>query len=110
MLAVVAIFFLCLAIVLGAYWAFVVIPENKSTRTLRKRLKAEVVTEGRSPADALTRRAAPLSSLKGLDSLLPGRDASSSRCGGPSNTPAYRSRSGSSSSRRYSWPRQRFSS
>ena len=48
MLAVVATFFLCLTIVLGAYWAFVVIPENKSARTLRKRLKAEVVTEGRS--------------------------------------------------------------
>ena len=70
MLAVVTIFFLCLAIVLGAYWAFVVIPENKSARSLRKRLKAEVVTEGRSHADALTRRAAPLSALKGLDSLL----------------------------------------
>jgi tight adherence protein B len=70
MLAIVATFLLCLAIVLGAYWAFVLIPEDKSARKLRKRLKTEVVTAGRSPADALTRRAAPLSAVKGLDSLL----------------------------------------
>jgi tight adherence protein B len=70
MLAVLATFLLCLAIVLGAYWAFVVIPEDKSARQLRKRLKADVVIEGRSPADGLTRRAAPLSALKGLDALL----------------------------------------
>ena len=70
MLAVVATFLLCLAIVLGAYWAFVVIPEDKSARHLRKRLRAEVVKEGPSQTDALTRRAAPLSALKGLDALL----------------------------------------
>ncbi len=70
MLAVVATFGLCLAIVLGAYWAFVLVPEDKSARRLRKRLKAEVVPEGPSAAGALTRRAAPLSALKGLDALL----------------------------------------
>ena len=32
MLAVVATFGLCLAIVLGAYWAFVLIPEDKSAQ------------------------------------------------------------------------------
>jgi tight adherence protein B len=69
MLAVVATFGLCLAIVLGAYWAFVVIPEDTSARKLRKRLRAEVAPE--TPrAGALTRRAAPLSALKGLDALL----------------------------------------
>ena len=71
MVAVFATFVLCLAIVLGAYWAFVVIPEDKSARNLRKRLRAEIVTTaGRANADSLTRRAAPLSALKGLDSLL----------------------------------------
>jgi tight adherence protein B len=69
MLAVVATFGLCLAIVLGAYWAFVVIPEDKSAKKLRRRLRPEVVSE--SPrAGGLTRRAAPLSALKGLDALL----------------------------------------
>ena len=70
MLAVVATFGLCLAIVLGAYWAFVVMPEDKSARKLRKRLKAEVVTGEPLVAGGLTRRAAPLSALKGLDALL----------------------------------------
>lgn len=69
MLVVAATFGMCLAIVLGAYWAFVVIPEDKSARRLRRRLKAEVVAEGPSAA-GLTRRAAPLSALKGLDVLL----------------------------------------
>jgi tight adherence protein B len=69
MLVVAATFGMCLAIVLGAYWALVVIPEDKSARRLRRRLKAEVVAEGPSAA-GLTRRAAPLSALKGLDVLL----------------------------------------
>ena len=68
MLPVVATFGLCLAIVFGAYWAFVVIPEDKSSRRLRRRLKAEVATE--VPAGGLTRRTVPLSALKGLDALL----------------------------------------
>jgi tight adherence protein B len=70
MLAVGATFILCLAIIVGAYWAFVVIPEDKSAKKLRKRLRAEVVVEGRPAADGLMRRPAPLSALKGLDSLL----------------------------------------
>ena len=69
MLAVVATFGLCLVLVLGAYWAFVLLPEGRSARQLRKRLKAEVAPEG-GTADGLTRRAAPLSALKGLDAML----------------------------------------
>jgi tight adherence protein B len=69
MLAVAATFGLCLTIVLGAYWAFVVLPENTSSKRLRRRLRAEVAPE--SPlVDGLTRRAAPMSALKGLDGLL----------------------------------------
>ena len=68
-MVVAATFGLCLAIILGAYWAFVVIPEDKSARQLRRRLRAEVVPEG-PRTDNLTRRAAPLSALKGLDALL----------------------------------------
>ena len=70
MLAVAATFGLCLAIVLGAYWAFVVIPEDKSARKLRKRLRADVAPEAAAVAGSLTRRVAPLSALKGLDALL----------------------------------------
>ena len=69
MLPIVATFGLCLAIVLGAYWAFVVIPEDKSARKLHRRLKAEVMHEA-PRAGGLTKRAAPLSALKGLDALL----------------------------------------
>jgi tight adherence protein B len=69
MLAVVATFGLCLVIVLGAYSTFVIIPENRSAKLLRKRLRAEIAPDGAS-ADGLTRRAAPLSALKGLDTLL----------------------------------------
>ena len=70
MLAVVATFGLCLVIILGAYWAFVLIPEDRSAKLLRKRLRAEIATEGGTSADGLRRRAAPLSALKGLDALL----------------------------------------
>ena len=69
MAAIAATFGLCLAIILGAYWAFVVIPEDKSARRLRKRLRAEFVPQTTS-AEGLTRRTAPLSGLKGFDSLL----------------------------------------
>jgi len=68
-MVVAATFGLCLGIILGAYWAFVVIPEDKSARQLRRRLRAEVVPEGPRTGN-LTRRAAPLSALKGLDALL----------------------------------------
>ena len=69
MAAIAATFGLCLAIVLGAYWTFVIVPENKSARKLRKRLRAEHVPEVIA-ADGLSRRTAPLSALKGLDVLL----------------------------------------
>lgn len=69
MAAIAATFALCLAIILGAYWTFVIVPENKSARRLRKRLRAEHVPEVIA-ADGLTRRTAPLSALKGLDALL----------------------------------------
>jgi tight adherence protein B len=68
MLTVAATFGLCLTIVFGAYWAFVVVPEDKAARKLRRRLRAEVLPE--TPAGGLTRRTAPLSALKGLDALL----------------------------------------
>ena len=69
MVTVAATFGLCLTIVFGAYWAFVVVPEDKAARKLRRRLKAEVAPETPA-AGGLTRRAAPLSALKGLDALL----------------------------------------
>ncbi len=69
MVAVAATFGLCLTIVFGAYWIFVVVPEDKAARTLRRRLRAEVAPE--TPVGgALTRRTAPLSALKSLDTLL----------------------------------------
>jgi tight adherence protein B len=68
MLPVAATFGLCLAIVLGAYWVFVVLPEDKASRKLRRRLKPGTTeTPGR---EALTRRAAPMSAVKGLDAAL----------------------------------------
>ena len=63
-----ATFAVCLVIVLGAYWAFVVLPEDRSGRKLRQRLKP-----GRSEAAAaskLARRDPRVSALKGLDKAL----------------------------------------
>ena len=61
-------FVLCLGIVLGAYWAFVVRPEDLTFRRLRKRLRPEAIeTVGR---DGLTKRPPPLSALKSLDAVL----------------------------------------
>jgi tight adherence protein B len=61
-------FVLCLGIVLGAYWAFVVRPENQTFRRLRKRLMPDVVeAPGR---EGLTKRPPPLSALKSLDTVL----------------------------------------
>ena len=68
MVTVAATFGLCLTIVFGAYWVFVVVPEDQAARKLRRRLRAEVVTP--TPSGSLTRRAARLSALKGLDALL----------------------------------------
>jgi tight adherence protein B len=61
-------FVLCLGIVIGAYWAFVVRPEERTFRRLNKRLKSEPIeTPGR---DGLTKRPPPLSAVKDLDVLL----------------------------------------
>jgi tight adherence protein B len=61
-------FVLCLGIVLGAYWAFVVRPEDLTFRRLRKRFRPEAIeTVGR---DGLTKRPPPLSALKSLDAVL----------------------------------------
>jgi tight adherence protein B len=61
-------FALCLGIVLGAYWAFVVRPEDQTFRRLRKRLRPETIeAPGR---EGLTKRPPPLSALKSFDALL----------------------------------------
>jgi tight adherence protein B len=61
-------FAMCLGIVLGAYWAFVVRPEGQTFRRLRKRLTPETIeTPGRK---GLTKRPPPLSALKSFDALL----------------------------------------
>jgi tight adherence protein B len=68
MLAAVVTFVLSLVIVLGAYGLFEVLPDHRFTQALRRRLKPEAFV---GPVRAeLTRRAAPLSALKGLDALL----------------------------------------
>jgi tight adherence protein B len=61
-------FVLCLGIVLGAYWGFVVRPENLTFRRLSKRLRPEdIEAPGR---EGLTKRPPPLSALKSLDTVL----------------------------------------
>jgi tight adherence protein B len=68
MLAAVLTFVVSLAIVLGAYGLFEVLPDHRVTQTLRRRLKPGGFV---GPVRAgLTRRTAPLSALKGLDALL----------------------------------------
>src|SRR5262245_48009538 len=64
-----ATFVLCLAIVLGTYWAFVVLPEDQASKKLRKRLRPDV-PQAAPGRPALARRAPPLSTLKGLDAML----------------------------------------
>src|SRR5258705_3658148 len=66
--AAVVTFLLCTTIIIGSYWAFVVRPEENSARTLRKRLHPTPIN--RPQRTELTRKAAPLSALKALDSLL----------------------------------------
>jgi tight adherence protein B len=68
MVAAAATFALSLGIVLGAYWAFVVLPEMQAARKLRKRLRQDA-PERKGPK-GLTRRTTPLSALKGFDALL----------------------------------------
>jgi tight adherence protein B len=62
-------FVICLAIVLGAYWAFIVRPEDSTLRKLRKRLKQEA-PEAPGGGAGLTKRPPPLSALKGIDAML----------------------------------------
>ena len=65
----VATFAISLLIVLGVYWAFVVLPEVRSSRRLRRRLKPGRV-DGVAGASGLTRRDSAASALKGLDKVL----------------------------------------
>jgi tight adherence protein B len=60
-------FVLCLAIIVGAYWMFVVYPEGRQVRSLRKRLTA---APSRARRTGLTKKAPPLSALKLLDKVL----------------------------------------
>jgi tight adherence protein B len=64
----IATFLLSLAIVLGAYWTFIVMPEDRAGRKLRQRLRPGV--PHMAGAGRLTRRDPSLSALKGLDSIL----------------------------------------
>ena len=66
--AAIATFVLCLTIIIGVYWMFVVRPEEGTARTLRKRLLPSPAN--RPQPTELTRKAPPLSALKALDSLL----------------------------------------
>jgi tight adherence protein B len=61
-------FLLCLAIVLGTYWMFVLRPEDTASRALRRRLHA--VPEERPARTDLTKKETPLSALKVLDTAL----------------------------------------
>jgi tight adherence protein B len=68
MLEASATFVVSLVIVLGVYWALLVLPEQNATRKLRKRLKPDVA---QAPIRGeLARRTPQLSALKGLDVLL----------------------------------------
>jgi tight adherence protein B len=68
MVPTIATFGICLVIVLGAYWLFVVLPEDRTGRKLRQRLKpGRTETVGGSK---LTRRDPRVSALKGLDKAL----------------------------------------
>jgi tight adherence protein B len=61
-------FVLSLAIVLGAYVAFVVLPEQRATRRLKSRLRPDA--PGATTLAGLTKTARPLSSVRRLDLLL----------------------------------------
>ena len=63
-----ATFLLSLVIVLGAYWMFIVLPEDRAARKLRQRLRPGAPQV--SAASRLTRRDSRLSAMKGLDSVL----------------------------------------
>jgi len=61
-------FVVCATTVLGVYWLFILGPEERAGRALRKRLKPDSEDRGQRPE--LARTAAPLSALKTLDALL----------------------------------------
>jgi tight adherence protein B len=67
-LILIATFAICLAIVLGMYWTFVVRLEDKSTRAIRSRLSARPVD--RPTRGQLMKKEASLSALKVLDNVL----------------------------------------
>ena len=94
MLPMLATFVVCIVIVLTVYWLFVVMPEERAGRTLRRRLRPDRVEI--PGTGTLTRRAPPLSALKGLDGLSEARDAYSDRFAYRSNVRACRLRSSSS--------------
>src|SRR5262245_45922027 len=68
MVIVASTFLLCIAIILGTYWMFVIRPEDRATHALRRRLHA--VPEERSARTDLTKKETPLSALKVLDTAL----------------------------------------
>jgi tight adherence protein B len=65
---VAATFVLCLAIVLGAYWVFVVRVEDSAVRALRRRIQSQPPVPRRR-AD-LMKKEMPLSAVKALDEAL----------------------------------------
>jgi tight adherence protein B len=68
MIPAVLTFVLCIIIILGAYWGFVVGPEDRAARDLRRRLHKD---RSERPLTAqLIKKAQPLSALKALDALL----------------------------------------
>jgi tight adherence protein B len=69
MLPTLTTFVACLVIVPAIYWLFVVLPEDRAGRSLRRRLTPARV-ETRGTPGALTRPAPRLSALGGLDSVL----------------------------------------
>jgi tight adherence protein B len=68
MLIIAFTFVLCAGIVLGAYWIFVVRPEDNAARALRRRLTP--APEDRPAFTDLTKQRVPLSALKVLDGAL----------------------------------------
>ena len=70
MLPVLTTFVASLVVVLVVYWLFIVAPEERAGQALRRRLRPERVDV--PTGGTLTRRAPPLSALKGLDGLLGG--------------------------------------
>jgi tight adherence protein B len=71
MFAAIVTFGISLAIVGGAYWLFIVLPEDRATRRLRRRIRPETSAPSTiSNLGSLTKRPSPLSALKGLDALL----------------------------------------